>query len=387
MSQKLLLKILSQPASPFRETPVKNVITDALTRGGVAHFEDPVGNVVVGAASKADLLKKLARASKEPLRVFVAHMDHPGFLGTRWVDETGLAIRWYGGSPLEGLEGSRVWLADNGGFVGEGVLTQPKIDAKEKALGTAVVRVAEPMKFKATTLFGGWKFQAPVWIEGSRLYTKAADDLVGAYCITQLALDLCGKKAKKRDENFLAVLTRAEEEGFIGWIAHTELGWFQKSKRRLLAVSLETSRELPGVSIGKGPVVRLGDKASTFDPGAMQVQLAVAKKVLGKNFQKRVMDAGTCEGSVSLAQGIPTIAISIPLGNYHNIWFPHGDLPQEKQVGPHPEWVSLDDIKGMLKLARGLMKTGLPWENPWGEKLRWFKKLLDRRRKLLNSIR
>src|SRR5262245_12452109 len=80
----LLKEILSQPSAPFREKHVIDTIRRALTGAKVPHFTDPVGNIVVGAASRKDYEKKIREKTKEPLRVFIAHMDHPGFIGTRW---------------------------------------------------------------------------------------------------------------------------------------------------------------------------------------------------------------------------------------------------------------------------------------------------------------
>src|SRR5207253_7978983 len=102
--------------------------------------------------------------------------------------------------------------------------------------------------------YGCFRFRSPVWQEGDLLYTKAADDLVGAFVIASL-----GMKYRKKNKPFLGLLTRAEEVGFVGAIGHFEQGWLGKARRPVLVISLETSRTLPGAEIGKGPVVRRGD--------------------------------------------------------------------------------------------------------------------------------
>src|SRR5690606_7425840 len=100
-----LSKILSQPSSPFREKHVLEAIESVLEKEKIPHFRDPHRNLIVGAKSKADYLKLIRAKSTEPVRIFIAHMDHPGFHGTEWIEgeagETGatLAFKWHGGSP------------------------------------------------------------------------------------------------------------------------------------------------------------------------------------------------------------------------------------------------------------------------------------------------
>lgn len=382
MNTKLLNNILSQPAAPYRESFVRATIAAALKTAGVPHFEDPIGNLIVGVASSDEYRARLQKFTSEPVRIFVAHMDHPGFHGVAWKKKNELEVKWYGGSPTKFLNGSKVWLADNRGWQGEGIMSQAKMLKSGAALDTARVKLKAPVDTEPTELFGGFKFRKPVWKVGDTLYTKAADDLVGAFAVTSLAIELAQEINKARTENFIGVLTRAEEVGFIGWLAHLELGWLHAANRRLLCISLETSRTLPGAILGKGPVVRQGDRATTFDAGALHVFTKVAAKVLKGRHQRRVMDGGTCEATVAVANGFPTVGISIPLGNYHNQSFEGG--PDSRGArGPAPEFVSVKDIQGMLTLCHGLLETGLPWEDPWAERRQDFSQSLEKARPLL----
>ena len=77
----LFKNILSQPTAPFRENHVITMATDFLTTENIPHFRDPVGNIVVGVASKNAYLDLISKADKEPVRLFIAHTDHPGFHG------------------------------------------------------------------------------------------------------------------------------------------------------------------------------------------------------------------------------------------------------------------------------------------------------------------
>ncbi len=388
-NDELLKKILSQPTAPFREKHVISCVLQELKEGKVPHFQDPIGNIVIGASSKKDYFRLIQDQSrknhKEPLRLFMAHMDHPGFLGVRWTGERLLEVQWQGGSPVEHTEGASVWLGDTEGWAGHGLLKDIKFRPSGKAIASATVEILkQERKIKdPTSLFGGFRFRASCWEEGDLLYTKAADDLVGSFSIISLALELFKKgKARSKKLPFLAILTRAEEVGFIGAIGHFELGWLKSARRPLICISLETSRTLPGAEIGKGPVVRLGDKSTVFDPSPLRILLDLAQSVLPDRHQKRVMDGGTCEATAAVAYGIPAIGISIPLGNYHNQGF-QGGPDTRGPMGPAPEFVHKQDIKGLIALCHALMKPGLKWSDPWHVKLKEFKRDLRKARPLL----
>lgn len=394
LREALLHSVLSQPSAPFRERHVLELLKHELEQGGVPHFIDPVGNLVLGASSKADYLKVLKTRSKEPLRLYIAHTDHPGFHGESWIgqakgDTAQLAITWHGGSPIADIENAKVWLASRDGLAGEGRFVSAKLIPSGRALESGIVSVPAELRVrfpKATDLYGGFAFRAPVWQEGRVIYTKAADDLVGSFAIVSLALDLFkkGRKSSKRPP-FLALLTRAEEVGFIGAIGHFELGWIKQAKRPVLCVSLETSRQLPGAEIGKGPVVRLGDKTGVFSSNYLRAFTDVANKQLAGRHQKRVMDGGTCEATAAIAYGLPAVGISVPLGNYHNMNFEGGPDSSSQSLGPAPEFVHMDDIQGLLELCHALLDTGIDWSNPWSAKLKEFRKELKDYGKLLKS--
>jgi putative aminopeptidase FrvX len=375
MSFKLLSQILSQPTAPYREMHVQKLLTTTFDKHGVSYFSDPAGNIVVGVKNLEEYKLRLRQSSREPVRLFIAHTDHPGFHGDVWLGEKKLKIKWLGGSPTKHLKKSGMWVASADGLASDAMLTEATLDKSKRFLAEGIVEFKNAETKNAfpdpIKLFGGFRFKAPVWTKGDLVYTKAADDLVGAYCISQLAIDL--KTKQDQSANFLGLLTRAEEVGFMGAIAHFELGWLGEATRKVVCVSLEASRALPGAEIGKGPVVRLGDRATVFDAKALQVLTQVAATRLKGKHQRRLMDGGTCEATVATAYGFPAIGISIPLGNYHNQSFEGG--PESKgPLGPAPEFVHKHDIKNMLKLCAAVMETGLNWETPWAERLANFRK-------------
>jgi endoglucanase len=380
----LLHNILSQPSAPFREELVANTIDKILTDAEIPHFRDPIGNIIVGAESKAAYLEKLKEETQEPLRIFIAHMDHPGFHGTHWKNDHQLEIKWHGGSPKQFLEGAKVWIADEHGWHTEGTLTE--VQASDRAIETATVELPaqEENRPKAASLFGGFRFRAPTWEENGLLYTKAADDSIGVFTIISLALDMA-ERIKRGKAPFLGLITRAEEVGFIGAIGHFELGWLNDRTRPIICVSLECSRTLPGAEIGKGPVVRLGDRFTIFSPGPTHVLCTLAAETLPDRHQKRIMDGGTCEATAATVYGYPTIALSMPLGNYHNESF-QGGPDSSGENGPAPEFVSLADLDGLLELTHALMKPKIHWDNPWQDKKSSFKKALKNYQNLLQPI-
>jgi putative aminopeptidase FrvX len=405
LRNRLLNKILSQPTAPFREGHVITTIQQELTENGVPHFLDPVGNLIVGANSKRQYLQLINERSSEPVRVYIAHMDHPGFHGIKWKSKNELVVKWHGGSPTQHLDGSQVWLASQGGWSGRGILTKPKLLKSGRALDTALVTFTIPKREKteaAEKYYGGFSFRAPVWREGDLLYTKAADDLVGCFAIVSTAIDLWAKK-NRTPPPFLGILTRAEEVGFIGAIGHFELGWLKetskasrlpqsakspkfpsKFQRPIVCISLETSRTLPGADIGKGPVVRLGDRFTIFDPGCTKVLTDLANLTLPQKHQRRVMDGGTCEATAAMVYGYPCIGISVPLGNYHNQSF-EGGPDAAPFNGPAPEFVHIQDVSGLLKLCHALLKPKLTWTSPWNNKMQEFKKSIRNYRTLMRS--
>lgn len=374
LDKTYLFDLLSQPTAPFREVHVIKTLIAYLDVHEVPYFRDSVGNICVGVASEEEYKALVEKKTDEPLRIFMAHMDHPGFHGVKWKTKKDLQVVWHGGSPRRHLNGSKVWLSTITGIVGEGTLRQVKMNKSKTAIETAVVHLTESLPEEETephAIFGAFQFRAPIWQKKDILYTKAADDLVGCFAITALAVEL--KKRHMNSGAFIGVLTRAEEVGFVGAIGHFESGLHEKANRPLLCVSLETSRTLPGALIGKGPVVRLGDRATTFDSGALEVFSELAKTVLPNAHQRRVMDGGTCEATAAMAFQIPAIGISIPLGNYHNQSF-EGGPDSRGEWGPAPEFVNIKDIERMQTLCLALMHSGLDFKDPFSKRRDAMKK-------------
>jgi len=366
--KRFLFELLSQPSAPFQEQAVLAVVLSMLRRRKIPHFVDPIGNLVVGVNNQQQYLKLVNAKAREPVRLFIAHMDHPGFHGQQWLGPRRLKVTWHGGSPTRFLSGAPVWLATGADYVATGKIRKPVLNTTRRYLLSAEVQLDSDALYKdqpdASTLYGGMKFRKPVWQSGRKIYTRAADDLVGVYSIVQTALSLFAKNKRPGSSPFIGLITRGEEVGFVGAVGHLELGWLGSHSRKVIAVSLEASRTLPGAEIGKGPVLRLGDWRTVFSAGGLKVLADLGQKLLKGRHQRRLMDGGSCEASAAIAWGLETIGMSVPLGNYHNQSLEGG--PDSRGAnGPAPEFVHIDDIDGMVRMCRGLMTSGLSWEDPW----------------------
>lgn len=276
-------------------------------------------------------------------------------------------------------------IADSSGIRGMGKLARARKNPVGWGMDTAEIHLSKQAfegrrRPSAKSLFGGFAFRAPAWRSRDLIYCSAADDLIGVFGILEAAQRLWTRPVA--DRPFIGLLTRAEEVGFVGAIGHLELGWLANRRRPLMAVSLEASRALPGAEIGKGPVVRLGDRRTVFEPDGLEILAEAARKDLEGAHQRRIMDGGSCEATAMTAWGVPAIGISVPLGNYHNQGFEGG--PDCKAAGgPAPEFVSLRDVQGLIRLCGALMKKNLPWEDPWKRQRTMLRNRLGRYRRLL----
>jgi endoglucanase len=204
-------------------------------------------------------------------------------------------------------------------------------------------------------------------VRNGRIHARACDDLIGVASILATLIELKRRKARV---NVLGALSRAEEVGFHGALALAAGNGqdlkqlFRLSPSRALnrnasstrnnptilpsnslIISLETSRELPGVKMGQGVILRVGDRASVFDSDASRFLAEVAADLGAsrKNFrfQRALMSGGTCEATAYQEFGFQSAAVCIALGNYHNC----GKANKIKA-----EYVSVQDGCSMVEL-------------------------------------
>ncbi|MBI4376238.1 MAG: hypothetical protein HY549_07280 [Elusimicrobia bacterium] len=189
----------------------------------------------------------------------------------------------------------------------------------------------------------------PFVLDGRWVLSRSIDDLMGS----AISLEVLRRAASAGlKTNLTVLLHRAEEVGFVG-----ALDLIARKHVSLLdsVLSIETSRELPGARPGKGPVIRLGDKASAFDPNLTALLDLAASKLKPRKIrvQRLRLTGGTCEATAYLAFGYEASGVAIPLVNYHNGW-------GAKSIAP--EKVRVEDIAGAVELLLEAAKL-FPFEN------------------------
>ena len=304
----IIRSILAQPTAPFHEDAVRAEILIQLAQcPRVSAAQDAFGNVVA----------QYRRGGGEARYAFAAHMDHPGYVFDPAAPEAAESPGGGGNEPSEksaAMPGAPFSCAFLGGVPRE---------YREKNPPTR--------DFGA---FAMWDLPACELREG-RIYSRACDDLIGCSAIVALFREL---EEKEVECSVYGLFTRAEEVGFVGAIRLAQSGIVP---RTVTVISLETSSEKGGPArMGEGVVVRVGDRTSVFDPTATATLLQIAKAA-EIPAQRCLMSGGTCEGTAYQLYGYRCGALCVALGNYHN-------CGPETQIAP--EFVSLDDVAGMVRL-------------------------------------
>jgi len=298
---------------------------------GLRLHKDRFGNVRI---------EQLKTSSREPIYI-TAHLDHPAFVVRKQLDEFRLEMEFRGGVDNAYFVGACIEVFDNEGnsYVGLIETLQPKA----KPFKRVVVRLKKEV---AGILIEGdiarWKFPPPV-VKNGILHAPACDDLAGVASALS-ALDLI--KNVPRMGNVGVLLTRAEEIGFVGAIAAAKHRTVKKSSRLLC---LETSRSFPESPIGDGPILRVGDKTSVFGP-ELTNKISVIMGGQTMKWQRKLMPGGTCESTAFCSFGYLSTCLCLALGNYHNMKDIDGVLLHNKPAKVAPEYISVDDFHGLVKM-------------------------------------
>lgn len=330
--RRFLETILRLPTAPFREHWVAAALERVARRHELTVKHDRYGNLYVA----------LRRGRAEPV-AFTAHMDHPGFE----ITEGGARARgvFLGGIPVEYLSGAHVvCYADAAGRDTTGAPPEPVRGRIARVTSRAAAGrrpdVVLDLDFEAAVATGAFgSFDLPCEVDGATLRGRALDNLLSCALIVSAMVEL---KRRGTAVDVLAIFTRAEEVGLIG--AGGVLRSPILAPERPLVV-LETSKEMPGFRIGAGPVVRVGDRMTAFDP-RMDLWLADRAATLAGDepdfaWQRALMTGGSCEASLYVLHGRPVGALALALGNYHN-------MTAEGAIGA--EYVSTDDAENLRLL-------------------------------------
>lgn len=330
-TSKVLLKaVLSLPTMSFHETAIATFVRWYAMGLGLKVREDSVGNLLVE-----------YRGGKGGV-TFAAHMDHPGFEVISSHRSQATVVLWGKVKP-ETFAGSKVITYTKSGPV-KGVISRKILDTKHLGRFCFTLNARDAV---APGDFGHYDLPA-FQINGDRIITRAADNLISVVAILELMTNLV---ATKPIVNVSGLFTRAEEAGFLGAFAAMESRFIPKNDPLIV---LECSSAAGGgVDIGEGPVVRAGDLQSTYDP-AVDVWLSdIAASLLpshGFRYQRALLQGGRCEACVYVAQGYHTGGIALPLGNYHN----------QGPRGAAAEYVSVKDYENLITLLTKVALAPMP---------------------------
>jgi len=394
---EILRWILSRPTAPFWEEPVACDVMTWAEEQGVAARRDRWGNVVldwpgVAAPRGAGILPACREGvSPSPIQpvgttfrdgqsdagetpasrgacavgwCLAAHLDHPGFVLRRVRDGVAWA-EFLGGVREEFFVGGRVAFFPNSSGVVKGVIRkmhmppaqgEAQSGTKGGGRGDEVFPVAEIELAGSSSsvlasgvvppegVLGMWDFPA-MRVRGPVLSSRACDDLVGCAAVLGAMRRIVEVRPAHR---VTALLTRAEEVGFVGALAACDAGTVAAGS---LVISVEASKAQPGAGLGDGAVVRVGDASRTFDPSVTAMLSATAAELAkadgGFRWSRQLMPGGTCEASAYQARGFRVGGVCLPLANYHNMG-PRGRVA--------PERVHLGDFAAVVQLLTALVQ-------------------------------
>lgn len=282
---RVVRALLEQPTAPFHEEAVRDAIVKEL--GNCPH-------VSIEHDSYGNMIARYRRGTRKRARwAFAAHMDHPGWVRAK--------------------------------------------DGEWRFLGSVAERFLVNPRKREFGDFAMWDLPA-FELKDDRIHSRACDDLLGCAEIICLFREL---EAAKANVHCLGIFSRAEEVGFWGAIQLARSGILP---RDITIFSLETSAPRGGAEIGRGPIVRVGDRLSIFDSGETLGVMSAAS-ANGIPVQRCLLDGGACEASAYQLYGYRSVAASIGLGNYHNC-APDGSI--------QCEYVSVEDYANMVRLCLAL---------------------------------
>lgn len=313
--------------APFEELPTRDALHRWLSELKLTFEVDAYGNTLV----------RVRRGMPRRPVAFIAHLDHPG-LRVQSVGPSGVVCVGEGGQPLKSLKGAKVVFPRVKAGAASGVVASLKTKEEDGRvrLDTAVVKLGAK---SATPEVGDYAvLDLPAFAKvNNRIKARVCDDLVGCVAVVATLVTLAKGTAPV---DVIGVFTRAEAVGFIGALS---LAIDYRIPRESFVVSIECSATMGDIELGKGPVVRIGDRNGPLDPRAAATVLGAAKVLAEKKFdyQTGIMSAGTCEATPFLAFGYAAAGIAVPLANYHN----------QGAKGVACEEVDLRDLEGAVKLA------------------------------------
>ena len=344
----LARRVLTLPTAPYHEQAVREFVIGYCRDLGLPLESDRSGNVIAKWTGSKSPGRRKGKQAAAPL-VFVAHMDHPGFEA---LDSN--RAEFLGSVPKTLFKGGRARFypsrLENRSCIRARIV---RVDEPAWPKRKLVYLKAESRKPKADRCirpgdFGMWDLPA-FRLRGGKLRAVAIDDVLSVVVVLATLTEIARQKQRT---HVWGVFTRAEEVGFHGAIELARAGHIP---RNALVISMEMSSRRPWARIGHGPVVRMGDRMTTFDSETTFFLQEVARSIRERDAsfrsQRALMDGGSCEATAFAAFGYRTGGLCLPLGNYHNIG---------RNVKPRTEYVSVRDLEQLLQLT---LEASAQWGN------------------------
>ena len=342
----LLETILPLPTVSFLEALVHEYIEEFAASEGLLFSQDRFGNSYVTYNGSLP--------EKEQALVLTAHTDHPGFVVTN-VSEGQIKAKFQGGLSAE-YGDSETLIAYRLGRIrseyeqiGTADLVQIETDQEHGRRITGATLVPNigteieegDMLLWDVTPFAISDDEVPM------ILARQCDDLIGVVTILDTLRTLARGKVAA---HVVGLFTRAEEVGLMGASAAGAGGNIPDGS---VVIALETSSGDGGRAVqGDGPIIRVGDAGSIFNPYVSAWMEVIAKELAkndeGFSFQRVLMDAGSTEATAFHRLGYTTGALCVALGNWHNAGG-SGKIEAEN--------VSLYDTEALVTLLVALAKN------------------------------
>jgi endoglucanase len=328
------------PTAPFLEGKVMEYIKQFVSdRKNLRLARDEHGNLLISLGGRSNSVARW---------VFTAHMDHPALISGQMLDERTVECELRGWVLADLMKGARVRFFPTGGRELRGEITEvvpDDSDGRGERGKLARVRVNRAVPANVPGMFD----QGPGRLRNGKFYSRVCDDLAGAAA----ALRMMDELHKNPPQSTVAILlTRAEEEGFIGAVAAAIEPRLLKKSDRLVAI--ECSAAQPYAPIGGGAIIRVGDRTSIFNSSLTffltQQAEALVKEDPSFRYQRQLMPGGTCEATVYDVYGFHAASMCVALGNYHNM--------DRKRGRMAAEYIDLEDWKNMVKLFLAVARAG-----------------------------
>lgn len=312
--------------------------------------------------------------------LFTAHLDHPAFVVESVDGATRLKLSFRGGVRQEYFDRRPPIVVHGAGGAVRATIESASPASETTAHRACAASCASTKGVRAGDV-ASWDLPAPHVREGS-LHAPACDDLAA------LAAALCAVDEAPADAPVGVLMTRAEETGFVGAIGACRDGFIPASAKLL---ALENSRSFAHDSpIHAGPIVRVGDRMSTFSPTLTTAVAKVCESLVKEHslrerpfrWQRKLMPGGACEATCYCAYGYDATCVCLPLGNYHNM----GDLDlvekgETDKAVIAPERIGVDDYLNLVDLLVACA-TGLGTTEPIRDRL---EKMFEQRRGVLSA--